>query len=103
MTKCVRKSKSTASDSDIESSLKKQRFNFIAYKNASSEEEFSLKCFENTFRFSLSSTTLSNVEMTSQSQQFSEMNWMRQQMTQMQIMMEQMFRSQCLIDFIELE
>src|SRR5436190_20608614 len=79
-TKHVRKSKSTASDSDVESSLKKQRFNFIAYENTSSEEEFSLKCFKNTLRLSLLSTTLSNIEMISQqfsemtSQQFTEIN-----------------------------
>ena len=84
MTKRVRKSKSTASDSDVESSLKKQRSDFIAYENMSSKEESSLKHFDNTSRFPVPST----VEMASQSQQPSEIDWMRQQMAQMQIMME---------------
>ena len=70
--KHVRKSKSTASDSDIESSSKKQRFNFIAYNNMFSEEEFLLKHFNKMLKslIFVSSTTLSNVEM--MSQQFSE-------------------------------
>ena len=74
--KHIRKSKSTASDSDIESSPKKQRSDFIAYENTFSEEEFSLKQFNKTFKFFsfVLSTTLSNVEMASQSQQSSEID-----------------------------
>src|SRR5436190_23010889 len=74
--KCIRKSKSTASDSDIESSSKRQKFNFIVYKNMFSEEESSLKQFDKTFKFSsfVSSTTLPNIEMASQSQQSSEID-----------------------------
>ena len=73
-TKHVRKSKSTASDSDVESSLKKQRFNFIAYENMFSEEESSLKQFDKILKFLsfVLSTTQSNIEMTSQ--QFSEID-----------------------------
>ena len=100
MAKHVKKPRLTSSD--VESPSKRQRFNFIAYKNMSSEEESSLKHFDNTFRPPLLSTTLQNVVMTSQSQP-TEMNWMRQQMAQMQIMMKQMSRSQCSVNPIELE
>ena len=72
-TKHVRKSKSTASDSDVESSLKKQRSDFIAYENTSFEEEFLLKHFNNIFRFFI--FMLSTVEITSQqSEQFTKIN-----------------------------
>ena len=70
--KHVRKSKSTASDFNVESLLKKQRFNFIAYKNMSSEKESSLKYFNNTFRFLI--FVSSTVETVSQNQQFSEID-----------------------------
>ena len=102
-TKHVRKSKSTASDSDVESSSKRQKSDFIAYNNAFSEEESLLKCFNKTLKppIFVLSTTLPNVEMASQ--QPSEIDWMRQQMAQMQTMMEQMSRSQRPVDPEELE
>ena len=73
MTKHIRKFKSTASNSDIESSSKKQRSDFIAYENTSFEEEFLLKHFNNIFRFFI--FMLSTVEITSQqSEQFTKIN-----------------------------
>ena len=47
--KYVRKFRSTFFN--VEFSLKKQKFNFIAYENVLFEEEFLLKYFNNTFRF----------------------------------------------------
>ena len=60
MTKCVRKSKSTASDSDVESSSKRQRSDFITYDNTFSEEEFLLKHFNKTLKFSKLSEKMSD-------------------------------------------
>ena len=105
--KHVRQSRLTSSASDVESSVKRLRSDFITYKNTSFKDKSSLKCFDKTLKLS---KTVSEVEMTShwsedqQSvQKFSKIDWIRKQITQIQIMIKQMFRSQCSVDLKELK
>ncbi len=59
--KHIRKSRLTSSASNIKSSAKRLRFDFITYENTSSEDESSLKHFDKTFK----SLAVSDIEMMS--------------------------------------